>query len=52
MFAIFAFGIFTRSAGSENVRTIQIITLITAGFGLGVGFINLLLKHKEEDSDQ
>ena len=41
--AAMAFAAFTRSAGSENVRAIQIVSLIGTGIGLGVALAHLKL---------
>jgi hypothetical protein len=36
-----AFAGFERSAGSENVRAVQIVSLIATGMGLGVALAHL-----------
>jgi hypothetical protein len=40
---------FNRIEGAENVKTIQIVTLIVLGAGLGVFLVNLftILKYKK-----
>lgn len=39
--ALLAFSAFLRSDGSESVRTVQILSLIAAGMGLGVALAHL-----------
>lgn len=34
--AVLAFGTFLRTTGAENVRAVQIVSLVAAGMGLGV----------------
>jgi hypothetical protein len=41
--AALAFFAFLRSAGSDNVRTVQIVALIATGMGLGVALAHLKL---------
>lgn len=50
-FAILGFSAFVRSAGSDHVRPVQILTLIATGMCLGVGLVNLraLLGAKPQD---
>lgn len=41
--AALAFFAFLRSEGSENVRTVQVVSLIATGMGLGVALAHLKL---------
>ena len=48
--SVLAFGAFLRSPGSENVRAVQMLSLIGAGMGLGVALahIKILLGMKSD----
>ena len=48
--AVLAFGAFLRMPGSENVRAVQILSLIGVGMGLGVAraHIKILLGMKSD----
>jgi len=48
--AVLAFGAFLRMPGSENVRAVQILSLIGVGMGLGVALahIKILLGMKSD----
>ena len=46
--AIIAFGVFARTGGSESVRAIQIVSLVAAGFGLGIAFAVLMLGRRQD----
>ena len=39
--AVLGFSAFLRSDGSESVRTVQIVSLIATGMGLGVALAHL-----------
>lgn len=39
--AVLGFAAFLRSDGSESVRTVQIVSLIATGMGLGVALAHL-----------
>jgi len=41
LFALFGFLAFLRTSGAENVRAVQIISLIATGICLGVALANL-----------
>jgi hypothetical protein len=41
--AMLGFVAFTRTHGSENVRAVQIVSLLAAGMGLGVALTHGLL---------
>jgi hypothetical protein len=41
--AALGFSAFLRSTGAENVRSVQIVALITTGMGLGVALAHLKL---------
>ena len=47
--AVSALGIFARTSGSESVRAIQILTLMTAGFGLGITFAVLMMNRRNKE---
>jgi hypothetical protein len=40
--AAVGFSIFLRSHGSDHVRTVAMLTLISVGMCLGIGLVNLL----------
>jgi len=42
MLAAFSFGGFTRLSGSENIRAVQLVTLLACGIALGI-FISTAL---------
>lgn len=46
--AILALGAFSSTVGAENVRNVQILSLLAAGFGLGVGFTNFMNRKRKE----
>lgn len=39
--AVLAFSAFLRTTGAENVRTVQMVSLIATGMGLGVALAHL-----------
>jgi hypothetical protein len=39
--AIFGFSAFLRTPGAENVRNVQILSLVATGMGLGVALAHL-----------
>ena len=39
--AVLGFSAFLRTSGAENVRAVQMVSLIAAGMGLGVALANL-----------
>ena len=39
--SVLAFSAFLRTDGADTVRTVQIVSLIAAGMGLGVALANL-----------
>jgi len=41
LFALFGFLAFLRTSGAENVRAVQIVSLIATGICLGVALANL-----------
>ncbi len=49
--AVLGFGAFARTAGSENVRAVQIVGLLACGMGLGVALmhVKLLLALKADE---
>jgi hypothetical protein len=50
IFAVMAFFAFLRTSGAENVRPVQIVTLIAAGMCLGSGLAQLGLKRANPQS--
>ena len=40
--AAVSFSVFLRSDGSDHTRTVQILTLVAIGMGLGIALANLL----------
>jgi hypothetical protein len=40
---VFMFGLYTRLPGTENIRSIHIITLVTAGMAIGIFLVNFFL---------
>jgi len=49
--AALSFGNYTRLTGSECIRAIHIVTLITCGAGLGVAIMSLMMMLREKRND-
>lgn len=48
---IIAFGNYTRLTGTENIRAIHIVTLITLGMGIGILLQNIFAYFKRKGGD-